>query len=86
MESPSLIRSYKVIDDKDNTNNRSDDWHLEPYHTHFVFFDDRNDGTNNVQNVLSKRQEIEHQLSISKVLKQPVAGYKPQNPSMSCQY
>jgi hypothetical protein len=49
---------------------------------------DANDGddeTNNVQNVLLKRHEIEHELSISKVLRSPVVGYQPESTSMCCQ-
>jgi hypothetical protein len=80
MDKTSPIRTYKLINDKDNATHRSD-WHLEPNHTHFHFFDD---GTNNVQNVLLKRQEIEHELSISKALRSPVVGYIPEGTSMCC--
>jgi hypothetical protein len=80
MNKSSPIRTYKSINERDNTTNRSD-WHLEPNHTHFHFFDDE---ANNVQKVLLKRQEIEHELSISKALRSPVAGYIPESIGMCC--
>jgi hypothetical protein len=81
MDKSSRIRTYKLINDTENTTNRSD-WHLEPNHTHFHFFDDE---ANNMQNVLLKRQEIEHELSISKALRSPVVGYIPESTSMCWQ-
>jgi hypothetical protein len=69
------IHKYKFAKTED-TETRSSNWHLEPNYTHFHFFDD---GTNNVQNVLLKRQEIEHELSIRKTLKSPVVGYQPKS-------
>jgi hypothetical protein len=81
MDKQSPIHEYNLIADKDNETDRSL-WHLEPNHTHFHFFDD---GTNNVQHVLLKRHELEHELSISKVLRSPVVGYQPESTSMCCQ-
>ena len=81
MDDSSPVHAYELINDKDKVTNGSD-WHLEPNHTHFLFFDDK---TNNVQNVLLKRQEIEHELSISKALRSPVVGYIPESTSMFCQ-
>ena len=48
-------------------------------HTHFVLFDD---GPNGMNDVLLKRQEIEHELSVSKILKSPIIDYQPQTASM----
>jgi hypothetical protein len=56
---------------------------LEPNHTHFFFFDDE---TNDVKKMLLKRQKVEHELSISKVLRSPIPGFPPKNISMYCQY
>jgi len=81
-EVPHIVK-YKVRTDKDNKADSSI-WRLNPYHTHFHFFDDGKDGTNSVQNILLKRQEIEYKLSISKALKSPVAGYQPKSTSMCC--
>ena len=80
MDKSSPIHTYKLINDKKNTNDGSN-WHLEPNHTHFHFFDDE---ANSVQNVLLKRQEIEHELSISEALRSPVVGYIPESTSMCC--
>jgi hypothetical protein len=83
---PSAI-NYKVITSTDKWN-ESFGWRLEPHHTHFLLFDDETDGndeTNNVKNMLLKRQEIEHELSISQVLRSPVIGYQPKSTSMYCQ-
>lgn len=52
---------------------------LEPSHTHFFFFDD---GSNNVTDMLLKRQEVEHEISISKVLRSPVPGFPAKNTGM----
>ncbi len=52
--------------------------HLEPNHTHFLFFDDE---SNDIE-VFVKRPEIEHELSISKALRSPVVGYIPKSTSM----
>ncbi|CAF3439989.1 unnamed protein product [Rotaria socialis] len=49
---------------------------LEPSHTHFFFFDD---GSKDVKNMLLKRQEVEHELSISKVLRSPISGFQEKN-------
>ena len=49
---------------------------LDPSHTHFFFFDD---GSNNVVNMSLKRQEVEHEISISKVLRSPVPGFSTKN-------
>ncbi len=75
------IYSYHLAASKEIEAGKSS-CHLEPNHTHFLFFDD---GTNNVQDVLLKRQEIEHELSISKALRSPVVGYIPKSTSMCCQ-
>ncbi len=56
---------------------------LEPSHSHFFFFDD---GSNDVTNMLLKRQEVEHEISISKVLRSPVPGFPAKNTGMFCQY
>jgi hypothetical protein len=74
------IHKYKFITIEDN-GSRSSNRHLEANHTHFHLFDD---GTNNVQNVSLKRQEIEHELSISKALRSPVVNYQPKSSSMCC--
>jgi hypothetical protein len=55
---------------------------LEANHTHFFFFDD---GSKDVKNMLLKRQEIEHELSISKVLRSPVPGFPSKNTGMPYQ-
>ena len=70
-DKPFPIRQYNLATSKENET-RGSSWHLEPNHTHFLFFDN---GTNDMKNVLLKRQEIEHELSISKALRSPVAGY-----------
>jgi hypothetical protein len=80
MDKSPPIRKYKLINDKNNTTDGSD-WHLEPNHTHFHLFDDE---VNDVQNMLLKRQEIEHELSISKALRSPVAGYISESVGMYC--
>ncbi|CAF1184093.1 unnamed protein product, partial [Adineta ricciae] len=49
---------------------------LEPNHTHFFFFDA---GSNDMKNMFLKRQAIEHELSISKVLRSPVPGCLSKN-------
>ena len=54
---------------------------MEENRVHFHFFDVEPD---NVQTVLMKRQEIEHELSVSKVLRSPVVGYQPYDPGMCC--
>ncbi|CAF1026030.1 unnamed protein product [Adineta steineri] len=69
------IHEYQLIT-KRNYENRNSGWHLDPNHTHFLLFDD---GTNDVKNVLLKRQEIEHEFSISRALKSPVGGYQPKH-------
>ena len=78
----SSIRKYIVATSK-HSEAGSSSGYLEPNHSHFLFFDD---GSNDLENVLLKRQEVEHELSISKVLRSPVAGYQPKSTSMSCHY
>jgi hypothetical protein len=80
-----IIHKYELVTGKDNETD-SFVLGLDPYHTHFHFFDDGNDTTNNIQNVLLKRQEIEHELNISKALISPVVGYQPKSTSMCCRY
>ena len=54
---------------------------MEANRVDFHFFDVEPD---NMQTVLIKRQEIEQELSISKVLRSPVVGYQPNDPGMCC--
>jgi hypothetical protein len=77
----SFAHKYNLINGNGSEANRSI-CHLEPNHTHFHFFDE---GISNEQNILLKRQEIEHELSISKVLSSPMVGYQPESTSMYCQ-
>ncbi|UJR11064.1 hypothetical protein I4U23_015247 [Adineta vaga] len=70
---PRFIHEYQLTKNNDNETSISG-WHLDPNHTHFLLFDD---GSNDVKNMLLKRQEIEHEFSISKALKSPVNGYQP---------
>nr|ACD54609.1 transient receptor potential cation channel protein-like protein [Adineta vaga] len=65
---PRFIHEYQLTKNNDNETSISG-WHLDPNHTHFLLFDD---GSNDVKNMLLKRQEIEHEFSISKALKSPV--------------
>jgi hypothetical protein len=53
---------------------------LEPNHTHFLFFDD---GPDDLENVLVKRQEIER--TLSSTLLTSMVGYH-QESGMQCQY
>ncbi|CAM4803184.1 unnamed protein product [Rotaria magnacalcarata] len=59
-----------------NCDSLSSHGQLEPSHTHFFFFDD---GSKDVKNMLLKRQEVEHELSISKVLRSPIFGFQERN-------
>ncbi|UJR07341.1 hypothetical protein I4U23_011628 [Adineta vaga] len=50
---------------------------LQPNHTHFILFNDQSiDRTN----ILYKRQEIEHELSINRILKSPILNYPSKIP------
>ena len=69
---PRSVHEYQLTTNNDYETNISG-WHLDPNHTHFLLFDD---GSNDVKNMLLKRQEVEHELSISRQLKSPVNGYK----------
>jgi hypothetical protein len=85
---PPFIHQYELATDKNNINDNSI-LHLQPNHTHFHFFDDgkeENGGTNDVKNMLLKRQEIEHELSINKSLMTPIAGYEPKMTRMYFKY
>ena len=75
------IYIYQLTTNADHET-RNSNRHLEPNHTHFLFFDDE---SNDMGKVLLKRQEIEHELNISKALRSPVVGYIPESTSMFCQ-
>jgi len=76
------IHQY-MLTTRQDCETRSSSGYLEPNHNHFLFFDD---GSNDVEKLLLKRQEIEHELSISKALRSPVAGYQPKSTSMYWRY
>ena len=65
-ETDFFIQIYDTIE-----NNSCD---LEPNHTHFIFFDDEPD---DIENVLIKRQKIEH--ALSSTLATSTSGYRQEN-------
>ncbi|CAF0727747.1 unnamed protein product [Adineta steineri] len=71
----STVHTYVMMPNLD-CNNIVSHRRLQPNHTHFILL---NDESKDMKNMLSKRQEIEHELSINRILKSPIANYPPKN-------
>jgi hypothetical protein len=74
------IHKYMMTPNAD-FENLSSHGRLEPNHTHFFFLDD---GSKDIKNMFLKRQEVEHELSINKVLGSPIPGFSPKSVGMCC--
>jgi len=84
-DEPPRIHKYTLNSNNvDKTDNSICD--LEPNHTAFFFFDyGTDDGIDDVKNMLLKRHDIEHQLSISKALRSRENCCQSKSASMYCQ-